>query len=262
MNEKVRQLVEELFTDPRYLLQGEADRFGDKRLAFSEVCPLLSATGEPIGQLLLSREYRRRGRPDGERPHEQESLLDFYHDQLAQGHLPALAKEDAGALREESWLYYIRRNFFFQLGEYDNARADAEHNLGLLDLLQTYAVDEADKWSMARWWPWIERDRAIAAALTALEQEDLLTTASELYRAEKSIREFGEQHAERYAQEDADKLAPAMISHVARIAELLREEEGLPEAPEERLERAVEAGDAEEIERLRREMERELFEEP
>ena len=258
MNEKVRQLVEELFTDPRYLLRGEAERFEDKRLAFSEVCPLLSATGEPIGQLLLSREYGRRGRPDGERPHEQESLLDFYHDQLDQGHLPALTKEAAGALREESWQYYIRRNFYFQLGEYDNARADAEHNLGLLDLLQTYAADEADKWSMARWWPWIERDRAIAAALAALEQEDLLTTASELYRAEKSIREFGEQHAERYAQEDGDKLAPAMISHIARIAELLREEEGLPEAPEERLERAVEAGDAEEIERLRREMEREL----
>jgi hypothetical protein len=167
-----------------------------------------------------------------------------------------LSDEELAALRDESWQYYVRRGFLFLLGRYDQARDDAEHNLGIWNVVdQSGAGDEA-KWSYLKWWPWIERDRAIAQALWDLQQRNTDHAATELYRARRTIEQFGERHADQYAREEGDgrSLCSQMAQHVSALVELLRREQALPVSLEEQLDAAQQRGDEEEVERLRGEM--------
>lgn len=251
----VANFVQRLYRDPRYLLIGKGERLGRPRISFVEGCTLLSATGDVRGQTLLNQEYELRGRPDGDRPYHHDSLLD-YHLSSGRGPGAALTEEDMAELREESWQYYVRRNFAFLLGDFARAREDAEHNLGIWNL-----VDQADlpaplKWGYLRWWPWIERDRAIAQALLDLARGAGQGAATELYRAQRNIEQYGERHAEAYAQEEGEgeSLCSTMCQHITVLVGLLREESALPISLEERLDQASARGDEEELARLREEM--------
>jgi hypothetical protein len=261
MTERIEELLLQLFRDPRYVLRERTESFGDPRLAYMEMCMVISATGDVIGQTLLHREFRERGRPDGERPHGHDSLLDYYQHEQSQNRVPVLSHEACARIREESWQYYVRRNFHFQLKDFTLAREDGEHNLELCNLMQRYAVDETDRWALLRWWPWIERDRAMAAALELAEAEQLDMAAAELYRAAKAIDQYAAEHAAQYAAEgeDGTRLCPAMRSHVEALTALLREDASLPVSADERLDEALASGDQEEAERLRRAMMKDLL---
>jgi len=251
----IRAFSQRLYRDPRYLLVDRIERFGRERIAFIEAYTILSPTGEVRGQALLSQEYTRRGRPDGERPYGEESLLDHYL-QSRGGETIELSEDELAALRDESWQYYVRRNFSFLLEDYYQAREDAEHNLGIWNLIERSGASDAAKWSSLRWWPWIERDRAIAQAMWDLEQGDADHAATELYRAQRAIEQFEQQHAERYAEEGDDNqdLCAHMRQHVSALVELLRRDRDLPVSLEERLDDAAARGDRAEMDRLRGEM--------
>lgn len=248
---RVQSFVQRLYRDPRYLLLGRIERFGRELIAFVEGCTAISATGEVRGQVLLNSEYELRGRPDGEHPYGHESLMEHHLSRQE-----ALDEEALGPLREESWQYYVRRNFAFLLGEFAQARDDAEHNLSIWTLFDQAEASEEGKWAYQRWWPWLERDRAIAQALHAFQEGDLEAAATQLYRAQHSIEQFGQRHAGRYAgEEDEEKsLCGQMKQQVAALVEILREESNLPVSVEEQLEEAAARGDTQEVERLRREM--------
>lgn len=257
----VQALVHRLYGDPRYRLVGKVERFGRERISFIEACTILTATGEVAGHALLSREFERQGRPDGERPYGEESVLDFHLHRG--GEQLSLSEEELALLRDESWQYYVRRNFDFQLGDYLQAREDAEHNLGIWSLIDRSDAASDHKWSFLKWWPWIERDRAIAQALWDIEQGAVEGAATELYRAQRSIEQFGAQHAAQYAEEEGDnrELCSHMRQHVTTLVELLRRDAGLPISLEEQLDHAAERGDQAEMERLRAEMIRRAMDE-
>jgi hypothetical protein len=254
-------LIQRLFRDPRYMLIGKTERLGRELLSFIESCTLLSATGDMKGQLLLNNEYELRGRPDGERPYGHESLLDYHLDR--RGEKVSLSDEDLSALRDESWLYYVRRNFHFLLEDWAAGRDDAEHNLGLWHLVEQSDAGEAAKWGYLKWWPWMERDRAIGQAMWYLAHDQPDQAAAELYRGERAIEQFGERYREQYAQEESDgrDLCTHMAHHLGALAELLRRDSNLPVSLDERLAQAESRGDAEEVERLRTEMIRRAMEE-
>lgn len=255
-------LLQRLYRDPRYLLIGTVERFGRERISFVEACTIVSASGEIRGQALLNAEYELAGRPDGERPYGEESLLDHLLKSRGAGGA-ALDEEDLAALREESWQYYVRRGFLFLLGRWAAARDDAEHNLGIWSLVEQAEVSEEAKWTYLRWWPWIERDRAIGQALWELERGEPEEAATELYRAGRAIAQFGRRWAEQYEREGREgaELCSQMGEHVAAVVEVLRRERGLPVSLEERLEAAERRGDVEEVERLRAELIRRAMEE-
>ena len=251
----VETLIQRLYRDPRYLLVGKVERFGRELIAFVEGCTILSATGDVKGQALINNEYRFGGRPDGERPYGHESLLDHYLSDRRDEEL-SLDDEELAALRDESWQYYVRRNFAFLLGRFAQARDDAEHNLGIWNVIEQSRLSDAAKWSMARWWPWIERDRAVAQALWHLQHGEAEQAATELYRAQRSIDQFGERHAEEYAREEegGEALCGQMRQHIETLVDLLREQKQIPVSLEEQLDEAAARGDAEQVERLRAEM--------
>ncbi len=263
LSPRVEAFLQRLYRDPRYLLIGKVERFGRQFIAFVEGCTMLSATGEVKGQALLNDEYGMHGRPDGQFPYGEQSLLDYHLSSLSSGGAEAtsLDEDDFTALRDESWQYYVRRNFLFQLGDFVGAREDAEHNLGIWNLVDRSELTEPAKWTYLRWWPWLERDRAVAQALWDLKHGEPEHAATELYRAQRTIEQFGERHAARYAQEEGESLCAQMCQHIGALVELLREEQGLPVSLEQELDEASQRGDADEAERLRLEMIRRTVEE-
>jgi len=92
------------------------------------------------------------GRPDGQRPHGQESLLE-YHEQRLRAHIEAcgndedfiLSPEDCRELRHEAYLYYQRYLSQFVLEEFDGVARDTQRNLRVIDLCERYAVTPADR---------------------------------------------------------------------------------------------------------------------
>jgi hypothetical protein len=258
----LRAFLQKLYRDPRYLLIGRTERFGRERVAFIEAATILSATGEVRGQALLNQEYFLEGRPDGERPHGEASLLDYYLS--LHGQEPRhLDEDDIILLREESWQHYVRRNFAFQLHAYARARDDAEHNLGLISLLEHSDAPEEARWSFLRWWPWIQRDRAIAQALWDIQHGDPDHAATELYRAQRSIEQFARRYAQQYAHEETEgeTLAATMCQHLQALVELLRRDLQLPVCLEEQLDAAAAREDKAEVARLRAELLRQAMEE-
>ncbi len=255
LSDRAEGFIQRLYRDPRYLLLGKIERFGRELISFVEGCTVVSATGEVKGQALLNAEYELSGRPDGERPYEKESLVDHYLSRRREGSA-SLAEEDLAALRDESWQYYVRRNFAFLLEEFAQARDDAEHNLTIWNLVDQSEVGDDLKWSYLRWWPWIERDRAIAQALSCLRQGQTEAAATELYRARRSVEQYGERHASQYAREGEEgaSLCTQMSQHISNLVEILREDDGLPVSTEEQLDEALTRGDNDEVERLRKEM--------
>jgi hypothetical protein len=254
LSERLQTFLHRLYRDPRYLLVGRMERFGRELIAFIEGCTILSGTGDVRGQALLNSEFEMRGRPDGERPYGFDSLVEYYLS--GEGRGKTLEEEELNALREESWEYYIRRNFAFLMSEWSLARDDAEHNLAIWSLFEQAEVREETKWPFLRWWPWIERDRAVAEALLGLEHDNLEHAAAELYRSQRAIRQYLARHDARYEQEGEEgrEMCNQMASNLATLTEILREENGLPVSMEERLEEAQARGDQEEVERLRAEM--------
>jgi len=119
------------------------------------------------------------GRPDGARPYDAPSLLDHYQacgDELREVEGPDaslhLDKEDVEAIGEELLDYYQRRVLFFRLGEYERARLDADHNLGIMDIIRAHVDDPDLVLHHERWRPFVLMHRTKAVALLSCQDGD------------------------------------------------------------------------------------------
>ncbi len=92
------------------------------------------------------------GRPDGERPHGCDSLLE-YQEQRLRTHIAVsgsdtdflLSPEDCRELRHEAYLYYQRYLSRYVLEEFDGVEQDTARNLRVIDLCGRYAAAERDR---------------------------------------------------------------------------------------------------------------------
>jgi len=99
------------------------------------------------------------GRPDGQRPHDSESLL-VYHQLRARvkegdGKTYALSAEDCGELQQEGIQYYHRYISFFQLNDYAGVIRDTQRNLDLFDFIAKYAEREELALAMEQFRPYV-----------------------------------------------------------------------------------------------------------
>lgn len=115
------------------------------------------------------------GRPDGQRPFDQESLFGHYQDQAqtaeTKGETFQLDSETCMSLQIEALQYYHRRISFLEIGEYDKARQDAERNLSLFDFVKQYAEDEEDRLALENYRPFVIGHRVRAEVLMHLETD-------------------------------------------------------------------------------------------
>ena len=128
-------------------------------------------------------------RPDGSRPHDRCSLLDYYQGKLGESvetgdseKCFVLSREDCWALGQEAMQYYWRRISFFELKEYEKAEADAEHNLAILDLCQRYAEHDEDRQVADQYRVFVTAHRIQARTLQLLQEEKHKDALDEIRR--------------------------------------------------------------------------------
>lgn len=138
-------------------------------------------------------------RPDGSRPHDSISLMDFHLEQLhrakIRGESFALARPDCWALGREAVQYYWRRMSFFELKEYELAERDALHNLSILDLCERFGEHPEDRGVGEQFRVFVTTHRIQARALARLEEQDFAGALAAIDRGTQQLEGIvGEQH--------------------------------------------------------------------
>jgi hypothetical protein len=121
-------------------------------------------------------QFEMAGRPDGARPHDQESVLEYQFQRLAKARAAGreaefeLDPEDCAELFGEGTLYYFRYLRLFQLKRWAATVRDTSRNLRLFDFVRQHAAREEDQGYLEKWRPYILRMNAAAAALMTLDK--------------------------------------------------------------------------------------------
>ncbi len=137
-----------------------------------------------------------KGRPDGQRPHGAESLLDHYQTQLAD-HKERngtdlgfeLSQEVCQAMREEALQYYHRYLAEFVLEDFEGVERDTARNLALLDLCKKYAAEESDKEALEQYRPYLIMMNTRAQVHLALRKGRFKTALARVEAGLTKIRE-------------------------------------------------------------------------
>jgi hypothetical protein len=187
-------------------------------------------------------------RPDGARPHQMESVLDFYRQKLAQAEVAgnagefALDEQECAELIDEGTLYYFRYLRLFQLHRWADTIRDTSRNLGLFDFISRYAVRDEDREYLERWRPYLVRMNAAASALQHLEQGDARAALQTIQNGRDKIEALEDMDDETFQVERERSLTA--------LGELQKQiQKKQPVSPVERLQR-----------QLRRAIERQEFE--
>lgn len=120
------------------------------------------------------------GRPDGKEPGERESMLDYYRFK-AQEHESKygavegrfkLNEGDIAKLYREAIQFYHRRICLFALKDFEGARKDAEHTLGIMDIVKKYAKSRIAVMHFEQYRPYLIGEKIRAMGLASLENKD------------------------------------------------------------------------------------------
>lgn len=137
------------------------------------------------------------GRPDGNRPHDHESLLDYHRDRLeayrqANGNDLGftLGKEECRDLREEAFQYYQRYLANFVLEDYEAVARDTRRNIEVLDLCRTYAGGDEDRYSLEAYRPYIVMMNSQSQALGAMRLGAYRVALNHVEAGLRTIRDF------------------------------------------------------------------------
>ena len=144
------------------------------------------------------------GRPDGAKPFDYDSLLDYHEHVLAHYKAEngsdkefAIDEKACRSLRAEGAMYYRRFMAQFVLGDYDAVARDTMRNLRMLDFCASYAAAEHDRDTMEQGRPYVMMMHARAKSRALLEQNSPRKALAMVQRTVKQIRELlEEQHAD------------------------------------------------------------------
>ena len=134
------------------------------------------------------------GRPDGQKPHDAESLL-TYHQAVAKarevsGEEYMLSPEEVGELQQEGIQYYHRYISLFQLKDYPAVIRDTQRNLELFDFVSAHAEREELGQSLEQFRPYVIMMNTRARASIDLEREDYAGAIRQIERGRERIVEL------------------------------------------------------------------------
>lgn len=151
-----------------------------------------------------------KGRPDGTRPRDHESLL-AYHAALEekQGYDPAAFRLDAGIcaeLQQEAAQYYYRYIALYALRDLDGVMADTEHNLGILEMVTRHTEDDELVWQFLQFFPYIRMMNARARAEKSAEAKQYDEAIEALEQGIRDIREFWRENGDQDDEEQCREI--------------------------------------------------------
>jgi len=192
------------------------------------------------------------GRPDGQRPHGFESLLDYYEDRGKSAEAAAksfsLDPAACASLMREGLQYYHRYLSAFHLREYEIVARDTERNLRLFGFVVEHATRQRDKSEFDQYRPYVTMMRTRALALQQLARSDFNGALQQIDEGIERIRQF----LREYHQEDRESECVELNFLLGWRREVEQERPTGPlERLEHQLELAVALEDYEEAARLR-----------
>ncbi|MBL8761359.1 MAG: UvrB/UvrC motif-containing protein [Phycisphaerae bacterium] len=117
------------------------------------------------------------GRPDGQRPNNMESLLEYHETRLDEAEKEGrdaitLDPDECRELRDEAVQYYHRYIALLTLDDFEGVVRDTTRNLRVLDLCAKHAAEESDRSVLEQFRPYLVMMRTRALASQALRDEE------------------------------------------------------------------------------------------
>ena len=194
------------------------------------------------------------GRPDGFRPQEMESWLDYQEDRFQQAQARGegldfeLTEVECAQLFEEGTLYYLRYVRLFELKDWVRTVRDTGRNLRMFDFVSWHAARPEDRQHLEQWRPYVLRINATAAAMIEVDRGQLDQALVMLQAAVERIEGLEEVKVETFQFERRRSLA-ALRELAAQIRKVRPLSE--PERIEQDLRRAVANEEFEQAAQLR-----------
>ena len=150
------------------------------------------------------------GRPDGHRPHDMESLLDFHIEKL-ESHLNEfdgddtkykLSADECVALQQEAIQYHHRYICFFQLEAYEDVIQDADRNLDAIEMVEQYGPSDQMSWTLRQLTPQLLLMRTRAVSALSLNDEEFDQAILDVKDGIEALQSFLKDHM---SQEAADQ---------------------------------------------------------
>ncbi len=141
----------------------------------SNVRIVVASDGRSVLQVRLPlgiEQYEMEGRPDRQRHHEFDTVLEYMQDRLKRYIVEhgsdtgfEVSEDDASELQAEGVLFYYRYLLLYQVQYYDMVIRDTEHNINLCDMLERYCRNEEARNAVLQFRPYILRMNAASRAM-------------------------------------------------------------------------------------------------
>lgn len=174
------------------------------------------------------------GRPDGERPFNFDSYLEYLEAKFIADDTMLLTEDDCIEIDREFVQLYHRRICWLALREYEKAVRDADHTLALMDLCRDHSADSEWIDSHEHFRPFVMFHRIQAKALIELEKHTPEHAIEQLTLGVEELRMV-------YEEQDAAEEFEADELHVrlVELRETLREQFEVGKTLNEQLAEAV-----------------------
>lgn len=177
------------------------------------------------------------GRPDGQRPYEFESLLDYFESRqraaASSGRDFSLDHEACASLMREGLQYYHRYLSAFHLQRFDLVVRDTDRNLRLFVFVVKHAARQRDKLEFDRYRPYVIMMGTRARAMQSLAQSDFSKALGHIDEGIRRIRQFLVEYHQQHRESECSELG--FLVRWRREVEQER-----PTGPVERLEQQLE----------------------
>ena len=134
------------------------------------------------------------GRPDGHRPHNCESLLQYHQRRAARsearGDSYELTSEQCSELQQEGIQYYHRYLSLFQINEFEAVIRDTQRNLDLFEFVSEHTDRDELAWSFQQFRPYVLMMNTRAKASIMLGDGRFGEAIREIERGRDAIEEF------------------------------------------------------------------------
>src|SRR5919198_771109 len=131
------------------------------------------------------------GRPDGRRPHNCESLLEYHKKRATRaeqkGEAYELNPEQCAELQQEGIQYYHRYLSLFQINDFEGVVRDTQRNLDLFTFVNDHTDREDFSWGLQQFRPYVLMMNTRAKASIFLAQGKFADAISEIERGREAI---------------------------------------------------------------------------
>ncbi len=192
------------------------------------------------------------GRPDGQRPHGSESLLDWHEERAeaaeTQGEEYRLTSEECHELQHEAIQYYHRYISLFQINDFAGVVRDTRRNLKVIDFVCKYADQDELGWPVDQLKAYLLMMNTRAKGSIELERHDYAAALRHIERGRAKIVEAFADRPEMVAQSNEVQFLDQWAEELQQKRPLSRIEQLTKEMDQairsEAYERAAELRDA------------------